>query len=207
MCSDFCSNIEIAPSPAVSAQTPKATAAVWQTAKSIQTPTKTKAVSKPQKEASTPALPKTESSETSTESPRTDGETPTVSSTPRKTELLTPSIRISNRRCHVKGGIVYFDAIFDLSEETPDNINMCYVSESSKRCNEFTPCEREVRGLQEAITCKGMDEWNPNQFSIYLMNENVNSITLYKDFVPAIDNKLCSQSKFFFYFYTIHKVC
>ena len=209
MCSDFCSNLEIAPSPAVSALTPKATAAARQATKLIQTPTKpsNKTESKLQEELSTPALPKTKSSETSTESPQTDRQTPTVSSTPRKTELLTPSIRISNRRCHIKDGVVYFDATFNLNEGIPDNIYMCYMSESLKRCTEFTPCEREVRGLQEAITCKGMDEWNPNQFSIYLMNKNVDSITLYKDFVPAIDQKLCNQSKFLFYFYTLHKVC
>ena len=210
LCSDLCFNIEIAPSPTASSQTPKATAAVRQTTKSFQTHTKpsTKQESKPQKELSTPALPKTKSFESSAESPQKDGQTPTASSTLRKTEPPTPSIRISNRRCHIKGGVVYFDATFVLREGIPDNIYMCYMPpESSMRCTEFTPCEREVRGLREAMTCKGMDEWNPNQFSIYLMNENADSITLYKDFVPAIDRTLCSQSKLFSYFYTPHSVC
>ena len=192
MCSDLCSNIEIAPSPTASSQTPKAS---------------TKQESKPQKELSTPALLKTKSSESSAESPQKDGQTPTASSTLRKTEPPAPSIRISNRRCHIKGGVVYFDATFVLREGIPDNIYMCYMPKSSMRCTEFTPCEREVRGLQEAMTCKGMDEWNPNQFSIYLMNENADSITLYKNFVPAINRTLCSQSKLFSYFYTPHSVC
>ena len=90
---------------------------------------------------------------------------------------------------------MYFDVKFYLNNGNLADVYMCYKYETSKKCTEFPICEKGFNGLEEWLTCQGMQEWNPNPFQIFLVNGNQNNVTLYQRFMPAVDRKSCNLSK------------